>query len=405
MLGSHRSLCSSRQPAVSRLVAAISPALVALACGADAPDTSTAASGCEGDACSGGGALLEESLSVELSAEGAGTGQLRYVLRNDGPAAQRVLLRETPIGGGAAAFEVRRDGELVEYIGPHVTWASPSEADLATLEPGQEVSRTLNLTRAYDMHQPGEYSVKLLQLSGDTFVGTATPVPSWAAPALSDGAPRVAISVDAEHVTVPADGSVEKAVFIQIDPDFPGNCSPSNQRDVFDDEAQALQFLDDIISARPQLGADIASQLANQLFFANFNSSSFNDRTFILDTYEQIRAALPDTSYTCEPPTGGLTCTNPISGVTGDCCEVAFSGAVAVTSQPRNTILCPLYFDFASAARARFLIHETSHQAGAGGAKDPGERFNGVVVPDHSIHTAKSYEQYSDKCTFPSRCF
>jgi len=409
MWGADRILCSGilfgSGRAVGRVLAAAAPALVLLACGADGPERATAASGCEGDGCSGGGAVLEESLAVELSPEGAGTGQVRYVLRNDGPLPQRVLLRETPIGGGAAAFEVRRDGEPVPYIGPFVTWAPPSDAALASLESGQSVSKLVDLTKVYDMTRPCQYSVKLLQLSGTT--SQETPQDQhWAAPAMSEGAPQVAVSVDVEHATVPARGSVEKAVIIQIDPDFIGNCSVPQQGILGDAQDLSFRFLSDIEAARSTLTAASVSSIpvtAGRLL-SILNASSQSDRTFVVDTYDRIHTALVPTEYVCEPPEGGLDfCTK--DGVTGDCCNVLFDGATAVTNQPRNVVLCPLFFQQAPNNRARILIHEASHQAGTGGAKDPPAEFNGVPTSFPGIHTAASYELFSDKCTSPSSCF
>lgn len=128
----------------ARLFAVLCPGWVMFACGAESPETAAVApSSCEGEGCPQGGVSLDETLDVELSAEGAGTGQVRYVLRNDGSLAQRVLLRETPIGAGMEAFDVRLNGEPVRYTGPYVSWRSPTSEDLEELEPGEAVRSVL----------------------------------------------------------------------------------------------------------------------------------------------------------------------------------------------------------------------------------------------------------------------
>jgi peptidyl-Lys metalloendopeptidase len=63
-------------------------------------------------------------------------------------------------GVKAGLFEVSRDGEAVEYIGPHVKRLAPRAEDFVTLAPGQRLSGTAPLSGLYDLSDSGNYSVR-----------------------------------------------------------------------------------------------------------------------------------------------------------------------------------------------------------------------------------------------------
>jgi peptidyl-Lys metalloendopeptidase len=57
-------------------------------------------------------------------------------------------------------FEVTRDGEPVEYIGPHYKRPAPEKGDYITLAPGKSLTRSVDLSDFYDLSQTGDYSVR-----------------------------------------------------------------------------------------------------------------------------------------------------------------------------------------------------------------------------------------------------
>jgi peptidyl-Lys metalloendopeptidase len=63
-------------------------------------------------------------------------------------------------GVKAGLFEVSRDGEEVEYIGPHVKRRAPQAEDFITLAAGQSLSGTAPLSGLYDLSESGNYSVR-----------------------------------------------------------------------------------------------------------------------------------------------------------------------------------------------------------------------------------------------------
>jgi peptidyl-Lys metalloendopeptidase len=57
-------------------------------------------------------------------------------------------------------LEVTRDGEAVEYIGPHIKRAAPGAEDFITLAPGESFSGVASLSDLYDLRESGTYSVR-----------------------------------------------------------------------------------------------------------------------------------------------------------------------------------------------------------------------------------------------------
>jgi peptidyl-Lys metalloendopeptidase len=57
-------------------------------------------------------------------------------------------------------FEVTRNGEPVEYIGPHIKRVAPGAEDFITLAPGQSVSGTAPVSGLYDLSESGSYTVR-----------------------------------------------------------------------------------------------------------------------------------------------------------------------------------------------------------------------------------------------------
>lgn len=70
---------------------------------------------------------------------------------------------------GEDLFEISRDGEPVDYIGPHYKRAAPTEADYVTVAPGETLSRSVEISSFYDLSKSGDYSIRYaaeLKVSG-----------------------------------------------------------------------------------------------------------------------------------------------------------------------------------------------------------------------------------------------
>jgi peptidyl-Lys metalloendopeptidase len=57
-------------------------------------------------------------------------------------------------------FEVTRNGEPVEYIGPHIKRAAPTADDYVTLAPGESLTGSAPVSGFYDLSETGSYTVR-----------------------------------------------------------------------------------------------------------------------------------------------------------------------------------------------------------------------------------------------------
>ena len=86
---------------------------------------------------------------------------VRVTLTNSSGAAQHLLRWRTPLDGvKAPLFEVRRDGQPVRYLGRRIKRAAPGPADYVRLDPGASLSKTVELSRLYEMSVTGSYTIR-----------------------------------------------------------------------------------------------------------------------------------------------------------------------------------------------------------------------------------------------------
>ncbi|HEX5747427.1 MAG TPA: M35 family metallo-endopeptidase [Archangium sp.] len=64
-------------------------------------------------------------------------------------------------------FEVTRNGEPVEYIGPHIKRAAPTAQDYITLAPGESISGSAPVSGMYDLTETGAYTIRYAARSLD----------------------------------------------------------------------------------------------------------------------------------------------------------------------------------------------------------------------------------------------
>ncbi|HYO59201.1 M35 family metallo-endopeptidase [Archangium sp.] len=57
-------------------------------------------------------------------------------------------------------FEVTRNGEPVEYIGPHIKRAAPGAEDYVTLAPGESLTGSAPVSGLYDLSETGSYTIR-----------------------------------------------------------------------------------------------------------------------------------------------------------------------------------------------------------------------------------------------------
>ena len=104
---------------------------------------------------------LRASVIADTDSARAFSGNLQFKLSNSADRAVKVLSWQLPNGAlEADLFDVFRNGERVEYIGPQIKRAAPTEADYITLRAGDTKLLSANIAAAYDLSRPGQYTIQ-----------------------------------------------------------------------------------------------------------------------------------------------------------------------------------------------------------------------------------------------------
>lgn len=83
-----------------------------------------------------------------------------FTLTNRSRSPIRLLRWTTPIDGvSGEIFSVARGSQPIQYIGPLVKRAEPTEADFINIEPGQSISVPVDLSLYYAIYEAGIYAV------------------------------------------------------------------------------------------------------------------------------------------------------------------------------------------------------------------------------------------------------
>lgn len=137
-------------------------ALLLGACVAEGDDTSLDTAEVAGDTVDPAAGEVSVQLSaVATSVSAAEQVTLTVTLTNPTSRPIRLLSWYAPHGElEEDLFVVERDGQPVEYTGPHYKRPAPGDADFVTLAPGQSVIRTADLSGFYDLSQSGNYTIR-----------------------------------------------------------------------------------------------------------------------------------------------------------------------------------------------------------------------------------------------------
>ncbi|MCP4008736.1 MAG: hypothetical protein GY726_04380 [Proteobacteria bacterium] len=94
---------------------------------------------------------------------------LRYSIENTSDQVLYVLSWRTPLADELASnmFVVQRDGVDVPYIGKLVKRGPPQLEDYETIEPGQTIKTSFDLSQLYEMKETGDYTIQYQLTTGD----------------------------------------------------------------------------------------------------------------------------------------------------------------------------------------------------------------------------------------------
>jgi peptidyl-Lys metalloendopeptidase len=106
---------------------------------------------------------LDNPMSLRMVADGnrAFLGSVEFKMTNNSLESIKIPSWQLPNGAvNADVFEIYRNGRRIEYTGPMIKRAAPTEADYVTLRPGETKVVNVDLTQAYDLSQGGQYDVR-----------------------------------------------------------------------------------------------------------------------------------------------------------------------------------------------------------------------------------------------------
>jgi hypothetical protein len=104
---------------------------------------------------------LEAHIDMNAHVARGERAMVEFTLRNDSPDEIFILQWQTPLRAlEHEIFDVRRNGEVVEYVGPHVKFGSPRPEHYIRLAAGEARTVNIDLGQLYDFSQAGEYSVQ-----------------------------------------------------------------------------------------------------------------------------------------------------------------------------------------------------------------------------------------------------
>jgi hypothetical protein len=104
---------------------------------------------------------LSATLQMPTSLPDGGAVKLRFTLTNSSATDLYVLKWYTPLEGiGGEIFHVERDGRAIPYTGILAMRDDPTPESYVLLEAGHSASAEVDLAEAFDLSQPGKYTIE-----------------------------------------------------------------------------------------------------------------------------------------------------------------------------------------------------------------------------------------------------
>lgn len=317
------------------------------------------------------------SLSVELSPLAGATGQIEYRLTNTSPEPVRFFAWQTAANGGLVInlFDVRRDGEAVEFAGPHVHLAAPDPDAFTELAPGATLTTVLRLPDYYAMDRSGTYSIQARAVAPAVLQAGETLAPAT----LSVPASSIVVDVDEDHVYHPAEDVVEKASSICRDSCLvqcgaqPSGCATECIANFCDakitgcsaNDKQRLETAED--NAAGRANRSLSGLNSGTAFTTEFGARNTGKINLVRSVLNKIIGDLPRVPYRCNAAST-VVGPSPTPGVDFVCApRTNFSqievNAATTRSAGARVQVCPTMFSSA-ATTAGIMVHESSHHFG-----------------------------------------
>ncbi|OJH35740.1 M35 family metallo-endopeptidase [Cystobacter ferrugineus] len=239
----------------------------------------------------------------------------------------------------AGLFEVSRNGEEVDYIGPHIKRAAPQAEDFVTLAPGESLSGTASLSGMYDLSESGTYSVRFAAQSTNQH---------------NVGLTRAA-NLDSNIVSLWIEGRPEREPQLQA-------------------QAVTAQGLTTASNCSSTRASQISTAFASAKTYASSTSSYLNGissgttrYTTWFGTYSSTNVATARSHFT------KINSAFASAAVTVDCGCTDSAYAYVYPSQPYKIYVCSAFWSAPNTgtdSKAGTLVHEMSHFTVVAGTDD-----------------------------------
>lgn len=288
-------------------------------------------------------------------------------------------------------FKVTRDGIEVEYEGMHAKRPAPSAGDYVKIAPGQTVSFDIELSGAYDLTKPGNYTIQY-QAHGFNMFSEKPNLEYKAAIEGIDGIKSnkaaVFIAKDAAYdfsrVTKKGKPCNPKKEDCggggggSSDIVFTGGCTSGEQADLISALAAAKVMANDSVA---YLNGSVGSRYTT--WFGTYNSQRFNT---VASNFDAIKSAMDNEQMTF------------------DCgCNQSYF-AYVYPNRPYEVFFCRAFWnanETGTDSRAGTIIHEISHFNAVAGTDDvvygqSGAQSLAISDPNSAVQNADSHEYFAE---------
>lgn len=311
-----------------------------------------------------------------------------FELRNATDRDVSVLVWDTPLEGWTLAFvRVRRDGVELPYDGPSIKRGNPDAASYVPVPAGGSVRASFDLTSAFAITEPGEYTAVLDARLRDVVAGapstrTLADLTAVGLDAvevtfrvLPGAAPRATGGELARRATAPADARLEPNP-----PAFNGG-TPQQQQVITQAHEKGYDY------ARDAFGEVFAQPDSGTPRYVEWFGSYTGERHGVVrDSYRKVMRYFTDETITYTPH--GDRCKDTYYAYT-------YFGAKAVW-------LCPVFWrvDLTGInSKAGTIVHELSHAAAHTGDHAygvEGAKWLAANDPGRAVTNADNYEYFAE---------
>jgi peptidyl-Lys metalloendopeptidase len=307
-----------------------------------------------------GASAAPRGLSSEIQAEKASLGvaddvYVRFTLHNESSEDLYVLSWQTPLRGvDENIFEVRRDGQPVDYIGRLFKWATPTAEDFIRIPAGGSVSARVELSSVYDISRSGEYSIQYRVPVREALRATGAKVAAAKLGNIESNVLTLGIERDERLIAqAPADPQAPGLIFDEYRTPSFVSCSSTRQSTLISalSNAQTIsQRARDYLNNLPSTSRP--TDTAYRTWFGSYTSSRYST---VQSHYSNIYSSFVNQTYT-------FNCS---------CTSSAY--AYVYASQPYRVYLCNAFWNAPMTgidSKAGTLVHEASHFTVLGGTQD-----------------------------------